>query len=346
MTSGLVALCSRCLASIGDPRRVVVPLTTVMLLLSPTMASSQVDLGALYPGNFSDYRIGPGDMLSITVFATAELNQRARVSNSGRIHVSHIGIIKVAELTVRQLELELASRLQQMELVKDPWVRVTVEQYRAQPVYILGEVMNPGQYMIKHEMRIVDLITLAIGFNDVASPVGYLYRRKPESPESVASRADDGWQEVGVPTEEVIPVDFHRLMNGAAELNIPLQGGDVLYVPEAKKEHYFVVGDVGKPGAYELQANESQLVSQALIRAGGPLRTARTSRGLLVRINEDGILQELPVDFNAVLRGRQTDIVLRPDDIIFIPGSSAKSVGYALLGLVPGIATRTLIPNR
>ena len=80
------------------------------------------------------------------------------------------------------------------------------------------------------------------------------------------------------------------------------------------------------------------LLSQALARAGRPVRTAKESACLLVRSLPDGTLQQRPFDYQAVLRGRRPDWPLEVNDIIFVPGSNAKTVAYGLLGMLPDIA--------
>jgi polysaccharide biosynthesis/export protein len=133
------------------------------------------------PATDAEYRIGPGDLLALSVLGAPELDVRARVSNSGRIHVPFVGVIHVADLSVRELEADLGKRLRESGLIQQPWVSVRINQYRAQPVYILGEVMMPGQFIMKEEMRVADLIIKAIGLATTAGPVGYLYRRKDAS---------------------------------------------------------------------------------------------------------------------------------------------------------------------
>jgi len=311
----------------------------IIVVVSPCLAASVAgasqDPGHPVTGQVApatvEYLIGPGDLLSIAVNGVNQIQQTTRVSNSGRIHVPYLGIMKVAGLTVSQLQAEIAGMLRARQLVVDPWVTVRIEQYRAQPVYVLGEVMTPGQFVIKDEMYLVDLISLAAGFNEVASPIGYLYRRKPDAgplPEGEA------------PTDEAITIDFRALNEGTRpELNVRLRGGDVLYVPQRQKQFFFVVGDVVKPGVYEIRADEpSLLLSQALSKAGGPLRTAKMGSGLLVRVDRAGARQELSADFKAILQGRKPDLAVEPNDIIFIPGSTAKTLGYGMLGAIPNLA--------
>jgi len=281
----------------------------------------------------SDYQVGPGDLLTIGVSGTDQLSVSTRISNSGKIRVPRLGVIKAADLTIAQLEAEIARQLREKDLVKQPWVSVRIDQYRAQPVYILGEVMMPGQFVIKKDMYLVDLLTLAGGLNEVATPVGYLYRRQRTGQPAGSSAPAE---------EEAIPIDFRALSEGTKpELNVKMQGGDVLYVPERRKSFYFVVGDVNRPGFFELAPDDGTMrVSQAVAKAGGPMRTAKMSAGTLVRFTPDGAREEFKVDFKAILTGKQPDMFVKSSDIIFIPGSATKTVSYGLLGVLPTVATQ------
>lgn len=302
-------------------------------------------------GAVADYRLGPGDLISIRVQGVSE-QHGLRVSNSGKIHVPHLGVMRVFDMTVPDLEAAIAAGLREKGLVRQPWVQVVIQQYRARPVYILGEVMMPGQFVIKDEMHIVDLVSLAGGLNEFATPVAYLYRRSALRP-GEGSEAADGtttaWR------DEVIPVDFEKAASGAdPEANVRLQGGDVLYVPERRKLHFYVVGEVLKPGAFEYPqrgahplgnalSEQSLLLTAAVAKAGGPLKTAKMSKGMLVRFSADGSRKEVPVDLAQVFRGRQPDILVEPNDIIYIPGSTAKSFAYSFLRVVPGMMVGALV---
>jgi protein involved in polysaccharide export with SLBB domain len=279
-------------------------------------------------------------VISISVFGVRELEKSTRVSNSGKVHFPGLGILLVANMTPSQLERDIAQRLQAAGLVKNPTVHVRLAQRRAQPVYILGEVMMPGQFVINDEMRVLDLLTLAAGFNDVASNVGYLYRRKlketdPSTPDAPRTATT---------VDEAIEIDFAALTSGTRpELNLRLQGGDILYVPVTPRARYFIVGDVNQTGGFEMRLAEPILVTEALARAGGPTRTAKLSKGILVRVNAAGEREELPVDFNAILKGKKPDFEVRPNDIVFMPGSSAKTLAYGLLNTIPATAGRLAV---
>ncbi len=318
-----------------------IALLMLLLLQQPAAADTVKPASAGGAGTAAaEYLLGPGDVVNISVFGVPELDKSTRVSNSGKIHFPGLGILPVVNLDSGRLEAEIARRLRGAGLVKDPIVRVRVAQRRAQPVYILGEVMMPGQFVINDEMRILDLLTLAAGFNDVASPVGYLYRRKLEEPDP----SSPGAPRAATTTDEVVEIDFAALTSGTRpELNLRLRGGDILYVPVSPRYRYFIVGDVNQTGGFEIPASGPILVTEALARAGGPARTAKLSKGILVRVNAAGEREQIPVDFNAILKGRKPDMEVRPNDIIFMPGSSAKTLAYGLLNAIPSTAARLAI---
>jgi polysaccharide export outer membrane protein len=285
-----------------------------------------------------EYTVGPADLLAIRVYGVPDLDQTTRVSNSGKIRVAHLGIIPVAGLTVRQLEGLLSESLRTRGLVKQPWVQVRVEQFRARPVYILGEVVQPGQYVITGKMYLLDLIGKAEGLTAKAHPTAYLYRLGGGPPASGTEGETPGAEPTIVSPDTVLEVDLADLTQGKRpEANIELRGGDVLYVREALPDFYYVVGDVKSPGTFELAHNVPVRLSFAVANAGGPLRTAKMSQGVLVRSDSAGVTEQVQFDYKKVLAGQQPDVVLRPNDIVYIPGSQAKTLGYALLGIVPGV---------
>ncbi|MFB3903312.1 MAG: polysaccharide biosynthesis/export family protein [Acidobacteriota bacterium] len=284
-----------------------------------------------------DYHLGPGDALKITVAGIRNLSLAdVKVSNSGKIHLPYLGVVPVADLTPIELEAEIATRLKNQKLVKDPQVQVLVTEYRAQPVYILGEVGMPGQYVLRDKTYLMDLITWAAGVNDVARDYGLLYRRNP-----YYRPPEPGQTESKEPLYQITKVDLRPLLAGGnMKLDLVLQGGDLFYVPQKETSFYFVVGDVNQTGLFSLGLGEKLWVSRALAAAGGPTRTARLSKGVVVRLDETGQRREIPVDFGAIFKGKKPDFPVQADDIIFIPGSHVKTIAMGVLGIMPRLAER------
>ncbi|RPJ61839.1 MAG: hypothetical protein EHM23_05470 [Acidobacteria bacterium] len=292
------------------------------------------------PGISPEYRIGPGDLLAVKIVGMENMDQEIRVSGSGKISLPYLGILDAADLTAAELEQTIATKLVEAKLVKEPQILVFVSEYRAKPIYILGEVDQAGEIIMTQQLYLMDAILMAGGLDYTASDRAYLHRRKLEAgPPSERQFA----QAPGQPGEsdiEVIEINMRKIKDGGiVEPNPLLRKGDVLFIPEKKLKYYYIVGDVGGTGVFALPEEGDLLISRAVASAGGPLKTARISQGIVVRYDENGARQEQQVDFKAILDGRSPDFKVRPDDVIFVPGSQFKTWGYALLGFVPRLAS-------
>ena len=292
----------------------------------------------------ADYLLGSGDEMKIEVVGHDDLNralQSVKISTSGQITVPFLGAIQAADLTASQLETEIGARLRQRELIQDPEVMVFVTDYQAKPIYVVGEVDNPGEYMMSQQLTLMEAILMAGGLDFTADRYGYLHRRT--APQAADWRPEPvlAHPELSRPGREVIQVDLQPLKNGGVlQPDIKLQKGDVFAVPRRLVQLFYVVGEVRSPGGYEIAppVERSMLVSQAIAQAGGPNQTAKLSRAMLVRYDDQGKRQERKVDIAAILKGTGPDFQIRPNDIVFIPGSTAKTIEYGLLGALPAAA--------
>jgi protein involved in polysaccharide export with SLBB domain len=100
------------------------------------------------------------------------------------------------------------------------------------------------------------------------------------------------------------------------------------------------------PGVYELPRNHRRnpfSVAQALSHAGGPNRTAQMKNGRILRLGSEGPRKDLEVDFKKVMLGQAEDLPVRPYDVLFVPSSTFKNIGYAMVGIVPGTISATVI---
>ncbi len=293
------------------------------------------------------YRLGPGDLIEITVFGVDDFSRSYRISESNAITMPFLGKVSTEEITGEELERKIAELLTDRDLVNEPLVSVFIKEYRSQPVYVLGAVGTPGQYMITHQISLIDVLTMAGGVDSQrASKFALLQRPAGLGNTTEAASSNDGAPSVPLSQDgNVLRIDLEAILKqGDLSLNVPVRGGDIIHVPPRRVEFYYVVGDVTRPGVFELPIDEDDtelLLTQAVAKAGGPAKTAKMSDGILVRYSENGERQELAVDFNAILRGRRTDPVIQPNDIIFIPGSKFKTIGYGLMGIIPQTITRT-----
>jgi polysaccharide export outer membrane protein len=260
----------------------------------------------------AEYRLGAGDLIEVSVFGVETFRNTLRISASGTIKLPLLDPVVAAGLTPAELEQRL-TKLLDGEVIKNPQVSVFVKEYRSQSVYVLGSVNKPGQYQIALQLKIVDVIAMAGGLNSNAVDEAVIQRGAAENAEE-------------------IKVNLRELLEkGDLTQNVVVHGGDVVHIQERVAQTVYVIGDVMHAGAFGMTARQTLRVTQAFAYAGGPTRTAKLSKGMLIRYTADGARQELPVDFGEILHGRKEDFVLKGNDVIYVPGSGAKAFGYAVL---------------
>ena len=317
-------------------------LTTALLALTSALYAADEKEAPVLPAATAagDYQIGPNDKLKIEVLGIQELTTEVRVSASGSIAAAHVGRLYVVGMTPSELEDRITHELTSRSLVRDPQVSVSIEEYNSQPIYVLGAVKTPGQYMMSRTMSVVDAITMAGGLDSQTAGRFLLVRRgkgKPHDPndETVAEG------------EPVYRIDVKRLLEeGDVSQDLALQGGDVVQVPMRKVEMFYVIGEVGNPGAFEFKDDqEGQLLAtHALSWAGGAAHTASLDEAVLIR-NTDGGRQEIALDFKRILSGKDPDAAMQANDIIFVPGSTFKTITHGLLTVLPSTLSGIAIWN-
>jgi polysaccharide biosynthesis/export protein len=283
-------------------------------------------------GFSDDYQIGAGDQLDIQVVGHDDLRQTLRVLNSGEISYPLLGLVKVADLNAFEVEEEIARRLKDRDLVSDAEVMVFIREYQAKPIYVLGAVMNPGEYVMSQELTAADAVLLAGGLRFNAADEALLHRRTSGASSGVSASTVAAQPTVPRPGFEMVPIDLRPLKEGRfLESTLPLRRGDVLVVPDQHLHPFFVVGEVFDPRNFFYVPGKVLMASQAISWAGGPMPDAKMSKGMLVRYDDQGGRSERRVDFAAILSGKQPDFEIQPNDVIFIPGSRMKTIGYGLL---------------
>ena len=119
---------------------------------------------ALSTAGSSTYKIGPLDVIDISVFKVPELSSSVQVADTGTMNLPLVGEIPAAGRTAQQLERELTSKLG-AQYLQNPQVTVLVKEYNSQRVTIEGAVKKPGVYPLRSASSLLQLIALAEGFD-------------------------------------------------------------------------------------------------------------------------------------------------------------------------------------
>jgi protein involved in polysaccharide export with SLBB domain len=120
----------------------------------------------LFNNNVSDYRLGAGDKLGITVFNEKELSMEVRLSDAGSFLYPFLGEVLAKNKTISDVQALLTRQLKEGYLV-DPKVYVNILEYR--PFFVNGEVGKPGGFPYQPGLTIRKAISLAGGLTPRAS---------------------------------------------------------------------------------------------------------------------------------------------------------------------------------
>jgi len=261
-----------------------------------------------------DYRIGPEDLLEITVFEDEKLNKTVRVSTQGNVTLPLLGILKVKGLTGTELEKEIRDLLAE-KYFRDPHVSIFIKEYRNQRISLMGAVAKAGVYDFSGQKTVLDLLSMAGGLRDDAGALLFILRpQNPELPGKGRVSDDQKPQTFVVSLEDL-------LLKGDPNMNLPLVHGDVVNVPVAGK--VFVGGEVRSPGGFSL--TKRLTVSQAVALAGGVTTLANGSESKIFRyMGKDNQKEMIPINVYAIQKGEIEDPSVKENDIIFVPRSGAK----------------------
>jgi polysaccharide export outer membrane protein len=290
------------------------------------------------PIDAASYRVGPDDLLDISVFDVPELSRTVRVSASGDISLPLLGRVSVAGQTPQDLEASLADQLR-AHYMKDPQVTVFVHDMESHGVSVFGAVLKPGVYQIRGAKSLVEVLSVAGGLADNAGDTVTIVRGGgADQTASAVAAIDNPAPQAGLTAQ----VNIAGLLAGDdPKSNVLVYPGDVVKVAQAGT--VYVVGEVRRPGGFVLHASEKISVLQAISLAEGLTGTAARSQARIIRTDPaTGKRTEIALNLGRVLSGKAADPELEARDIVFVPNSAARSGlyrgGEALVQISTGIA--------
>lgn len=282
------------------------------------------------------YRIGPGDVLEVLVFNHPQLSRPAlRVDGRGMIRMPLLeGEIRAACRTESELASDLTTRFQEYQ--KYPQVDVFVKEFNSQPVAVLGAVRTPGRFQLQRRVRLLEILTFSGGATAQAGQTIQIVHG------ATAPTLCDPEGETVATDEDLVSYQLTDTLRGVESANPFLVPGDVVYVPDA--EEVFVVGNVSKPSALQLQ--DQLTVSRAIFMAGGVLPHSQSDKVRIIRkATPTTPRTELIVNLQAISKGTAEDVVLQPNDVIEVrKQGGAKSVLRSVMNVI--VPTALSMPTR
>jgi len=271
------------------------------------------------------YTLGPGDQIVIRASGVEEITDKPiPIDALGNIDLPTVGRIAAAGLTTEQFEAAIETRLK--KYLVDPDVSVYLAEMHSQPISVLGAVQQPGVHQLQGEKSLFEVLSLAGGLRENSGNVVKITRKLRWGRIPLPNAQDDPSGQFSVASVSV--KDITSASNPAE--NIMIKPEDVVSVPQA--DMIYAIGAIKRPGGYALGVNRSLSVLQILSLAEGLEKVAATSDAKIMRaVAGTSDRTEIPVNLKKILAGKGSDVPLQADDILFVPTSASKSVGYRTL---------------
>lgn len=184
-----------------------VPATCTLAAEPPVKA----DATATAPGD-SSYRVGPEDVIEISVWKEEGLKKELLVRPDGGVSFPIVGEIRVADKTAAEIRDEVAERLKRT--INDPMVSVSVLKIAGNKVYVIGRVNRPGEFVAGRYIDVLQALAMAGGLTPYAAEDDIKVLRKRDG------------------RDEIFSFEYSDVRKGRKlEQNITLRGGDVVVVP-------------------------------------------------------------------------------------------------------------------
>jgi polysaccharide export outer membrane protein len=188
---------------------VAATVTPAVAATAPAPATNNIENAII--NNANDYRIGPEDLLDISVWKNPELSRTVPVRPDGKVSLPLVNDIQAAGLTPTALRQQLIERL--AEFIPAPEVAVIVREVHSMKVAVVGSVKTPGRYELKSAATVLEMIALAQGFTDFAARDRVVILRQVNG------------------ENQRIPFNYRKVASGDEQANLVVQPGDIIVVP-------------------------------------------------------------------------------------------------------------------
>jgi len=270
-----------------------------------------------------DYVVGPGDELSITVWAHDDLSRDVTVSRKGDITIAPLAVVHVAGMTIGQVESNIKKVFS--KYVLHPIVTVSIKEYKSQKIIVLGEIAGtptkagisgPGVHTLKGKTEFLEF------FMSVGGPT---------------KNADIKHIKLIRQNGEITTINLNNyVLKPKLEQSIYVENGDRLFIPPIIIDKVFVMGEVKSPRVVPYHA-EMRLI-EAITEAGSFTESATIRSTKVVRGSFEKP-EVISVATRKIFRkgSIKNNILLEPGDIIYVPRSTIGSINYFIKQILPSL---------
>jgi polysaccharide export outer membrane protein len=263
--------------------------------------------------------LAPDDLILIQVYNVEAFKVRTRIGRDGTIELPLAGRIALGGLTIVQAQEAIRGLLVEKRLVIDPGVTIEPIETPGNVISVSGQVLRSGVFPALGDHTLIQMIALAEGEKETASSVVTLTRPGLTAPLQIDLGPDPTHSPYG---------------------QIPVFAGDSILVSNVGQ--VFVLGAIGKQGIVNLRNYSPTTVIEAVTMSGGIGFQAKADDARLVRTQGAERIM-INVHVGKILQGKEPDIALKNDDILYIPTSAEKAaLKGGAAGIIAGFATAFL----
>jgi polysaccharide export outer membrane protein len=268
-------------------------------------------------GTLPGLPLGPNDLISLSVFGSTHLTNTFRIGPNGDLRLPLLqGALDAKGMLPDQLADTIAAELKKQKIMVKPIVLVNVLEYGERPVTVIGAVSHPLTFQVTGSVTLLDALARAGGLSPEAGPEILLTRAKNDVARIAAA-----------------PL----LRDPVSQYNLRLYGGEEIRVPYLG--HVYVIGNVRWPGEFGLRYTEATTALKVLARAGGEAAFARDP-AILYRLDPASQrIQETELPLKRIARHRTDDVVLLPEDIVYVPEARGRRLAHEVIARILGAGT-------
>jgi polysaccharide biosynthesis/export protein len=255
-----------------------------------------------------EYRLVVGDRLEVLVIGHEAYSRELIVPPGGRLRYAPLGYVELVDRKVVDIEEEIQSRFVKMQILLDPQVSVVVMSYAERPVYLVGSTYQRLLLPVHKDMQLLQVMAMAGGWG-------------PGDKRNVRIiRKDDKGELYS------IPINAEKILAEEAwEKNIMIKPDDMIYIPPheqlQERAWVYVLGHVRQPGPQlQMRGRAPITLTQLISVVGGFSQYAKSSAIRILR-KKQGRAVIINVDFDEIIDNERDDVILQPDDLVWVPES-------------------------
>lgn len=272
------------------------------------------------------YKLGPGDIMDVTVWRRPELSRtNIVVAPDGLISLPKVGVININGLAIADITEKVQIILSKS--YENPQVTIIVRQFHNNKAFVLGRVSEPGVVNFPGNGTLLEALALAGGLPHIGKDT-FLTK-------CAIIRGN----------ETVIWIDLRDLLdNGNMSLNARIVNNDVIFIPEAEDEMVMVLGEVAKAGPVMLKRGLNLM--DAVMRAGGYTAEADLENVFILRQDQgEGRVSRVNIKSMLETGDFSKNFSLQRDDIVYLSQTGISKFNYAMKQLLPSLKVLSMSTN-